>query len=78
MGMQEFQSSRDIAKRYSQAAGLAHFFMHYDNGRYRDVLIEHLSEIDRAGPRQGRASVRLSAELTGSPSPSSISNIWTT
>ena len=68
MGMQEFQSSRDISKNYSQAAGLAHFFMHYDGGRYRDALIEHLSEIYRAGPRQ-RLAVRSLAELTGTSYP---------
>jgi hypothetical protein len=66
MGMTAFQSSSAISKNYSQAAGLAHFFMHYDNGRYRDALIEHLSEIYRAGPRQ-RLAVRSLAELTGVP-----------
>ena len=64
MGMTAFQSSREISKNYSQAAGLAHFFMQYDAGRYRDALIEHLSEIYRAGARQ-RLAVRSLAELTG-------------
>jgi len=64
MGMYAFQSSRQISMNYSQAAGLAHFFMHYDGGRYRDALIEHLSEIYRAGPRQ-RTAVRSLADLTG-------------
>ena len=64
MGMTAFQSSREISKNYSQAAGLAHFFMHYDAGRYRDALIEHLSEIYRAG-RVTRFAVRSLAELTG-------------
>jgi hypothetical protein len=64
MGMIAFQSSREISKNYSQAAGLAHFFMHYGGGRYRDALIEHLSEIYRAGPRQ-RMAVRSLADLTG-------------
>lgn len=45
-----------------------HFFMHYDGGRYRDALIEHLSEIYRAGPRQ-RLAVRSLAELTGTSYP---------
>jgi hypothetical protein len=66
MGMQEFQSSVDIAKNYSQAAGLAHFFMRYDGGRYHDALVEHLSDIYRVGPR-GRSVVRSLAELTGVP-----------
>jgi hypothetical protein len=64
MGMPAFQSSREISKNYSQAAGLAHFFMHYNGGRYRDALVEHLSEIYRAGPRQ-RMAVRSLADLTG-------------
>ena len=64
MGMVAFQSSREISKNYSQAAGLAHFFMHYSEGRYRDALIEHLSEIYRAGPRQ-RLAVHSLADLTG-------------
>jgi hypothetical protein len=63
MGMVAFQSSREISKNYSQAAGLAHFFMHYDGGRYRDALIEHLSEIYRAGSRQ-RLAVHSLADLT--------------
>lgn len=68
MGMVAFQSSREISKNYSQAAGLAHFFMHYDGGKYRDALIEHLSEIYRAGARQ-RMAVRSLSELTGVPYP---------
>lgn len=44
MGLRDFQSDPNIAKNYSQASGLAHFFMHYDNGRYRDDLIEHLTQ----------------------------------
>jgi hypothetical protein len=66
MGMPAFQGAREISKNYSQAAGLAHFFMHYQGGRYRDALIEHLSEIYRAGQQQ-RLAVRSLAELTGVP-----------
>jgi hypothetical protein len=66
MGMVAFQSSHEITKNYSQAAGLAHFFMLYEGGRYRDALTEHLSEIYRAGPRQ-RFAVRSLAELTKVP-----------
>jgi Protein of unknown function (DUF1570) len=64
MGMTAFQSSREITKNYSQAAGLAYFFMLYDGGRYRDALTEHLSEIYRTGPRQ-RQAVHSLEELTG-------------
>lgn len=45
MGLQDFQNDPAIAKNYTQAAGLVHFFMHYDGGRYRDALIEHLTEL---------------------------------
>jgi len=45
MGMEPFQSAQEIRKNYSQGAALAHFFMHYDDGRYREALIEHLSQI---------------------------------
>jgi hypothetical protein len=45
MGMTAFQSAKEIRKNYSQGAALTHFFMHYDDGRYREALIEHLSQI---------------------------------
>jgi Protein of unknown function (DUF1570) len=64
MGMTEFQHNPNIRKNYSQAAGLAHFFMQYEGGRYRDALVEHLAEIYRTNGRQ-RAYVRGLDELTG-------------
>jgi hypothetical protein len=64
MGMKAFQESPDIRKNYSQAAGLAHFFMHYEGGRYRDALVEHLAEIYHTSGRQ-RAFVKGLDELTG-------------
>lgn len=47
MGMVAFQSipKPRIGKNYSQGAALTHFFMHYDDGRYREALIEHLSQV---------------------------------
>jgi len=45
MGMQEFQGAAELAKNYTQASGLARFFMHYDNGRYRDALVQHLAQL---------------------------------
>jgi len=45
LGKTEIQSHPDIAKIYQQASGLTHFFMHYDNGRYRDAIVEQLSQI---------------------------------
>lgn len=45
MGMVAFQRDPNLPKNYSQCAALTHFFMHYDGGKYRDALIEHLSQI---------------------------------
>ena len=47
MGMVQFQTVEEasLRKNYSQGAALTHFFMHYDDGRYREALIEHLSQI---------------------------------
>ncbi|WP_166829463.1 DUF1570 domain-containing protein [Thalassoroseus pseudoceratinae] len=54
MGMREFQSipQPQIGWNYSQASGLAHFFMHYQGGRYRDALVEHLSQLYHFNPRR--------------------------
>ena len=63
MSMLEFQNHPRLAWNYSQASGLTHFFMHYDKGRYRDALIEHLVQIyNAAGFRP--APVASLAELT--------------
>jgi hypothetical protein len=47
MGMIPFQTvaEANLRKNYSQGAALTHFFMHYDDGRYREALIEYLSQI---------------------------------
>lgn len=45
IGMHEFQHSPDVAKNYTQASGLARFFMEYDGGRYRESLITHLTQL---------------------------------
>lgn len=65
MGHGEFQSdSRNLAKRYSQAAGLSHFFMQYDGGRYRDAFIEYLSQLYRVSPTRNSRTKSLQT-LTG-------------
>ena len=64
MGKTAFQSHPEISRNYSQASGLAHFFMHADSGRYRDALIEHLSQIYNGDPRT-RGRVQSLEELTG-------------
>lgn len=47
MGMIAFQGIEKarLGKIYSQGAALTHFFMHYGDGRYREALIEYLSQI---------------------------------
>ena len=67
LGMSEFQSPPDadtLRGYYSQAAGLTHFFMHYEEGLYRDALIEHLAQIYSPNVRV-RGNPASLAELTG-------------
>ena len=47
LGMLRFQAgtTEQLQKRYAQATGLAHFFLHYKNGLYRDQFIEYLTNI---------------------------------
>ena len=45
LSREEFQNRRDIATLYSEAAGLAYFFMHYDNGVYRDAFVTYLYNV---------------------------------
>ena len=42
-----YQDPAQISQRYSQASGLVHFYMHYDNGRYRDAMIDHFAALYR-------------------------------
>lgn len=62
-GMNDFQQHPQIRKNYSQSAALTHFFLHYDNGRYREALVEHLSDLYSNSPKR---PPRL-AELVGLP-----------
>ena len=49
-----------IAKRYTQAAGLFFFLMHYDNGRYRDAVVAYLNAVYSA-----HDSPQTLSQLTG-------------
>ena len=49
-----------IARLYTQSAGLTHFLMHYDGGRYRDALVAYLSTV-----YSGRDVPASLAQLTG-------------
>ena len=72
-GMEKIQKDPRIGMLYSQAAGLTHFLIHYDNGRYREALVayldgrlygprpaRHAGQVDRdqfRGPRQAVSRV---------------------
>jgi len=58
--MNELQRDPRIAMIYAQSAGLAHFLMHYQDGRYRDALVEYLQAIYTNRDRADTLS-----ELTG-------------
>ena len=64
MGMQEFQHAPELAKNYTQASGLARFFMEYDNGRYREALVKHLTQLYSSNSRERDAAPALD-KLTG-------------
>lgn len=42
LGEPALQTHADIRRLYSQAAGLAHFLMDYQQGRYRDALVDYI------------------------------------
>jgi hypothetical protein len=45
LGKDDVQRHADIAKLYSQAAGLSAFLMHADNGRYREPIVQYLKQV---------------------------------
>ncbi|MBL9123939.1 MAG: DUF1570 domain-containing protein [Planctomycetaceae bacterium] len=59
-GMVRLQRDPRIGTLYSQAAGLTHFLIHYDSGRYRDALAAYLLAI-----YTGRSRPDTLAQLTG-------------
>jgi len=64
LGKDAFQNHPERAKLYSQASGVTHFLMHYDNGRYRESLVELLSSIYRPDPKNPTRQLNIS-EVTG-------------
>ena len=58
LGKNDYQSPDAIHERYSQAAGMVHFLMHYQDGLYRDAMINHLSLLYRTvGPGRRVAGI---------------------
>lgn len=47
LGKDEFQSHPQVSPLYTQASGYVHFLMHYDDGLYRDDLIQLLTAVYR-------------------------------
>ncbi len=60
LGRVGLQKHEDLRRLYSQSAGLAHFFMHYQGGRYRRALVRTLRAV-----YSGRATPETLAEATG-------------
>lgn len=61
-GMDDVRFDERIATLYSQAAGLTHFLIHYDGGRYRDALVDYLTAV-----YSGTDTANTLAQLTGTP-----------
>ncbi len=57
-GMEKLQTDERIATLYSQAAGLTHFLVHYEDGRYRDALVAYLTAVYEAADNR-QTLVRL-------------------
>jgi hypothetical protein len=57
---------RELQRYYSQATGLTHFLLHYDNGRYRDGFVQYLARIYSADARVRKQRLTL-AEVLGVP-----------
>lgn len=64
MGMYEFQHAPELSKNYTQASGLARFFMEYDNGRYREALVRHLTQLYSSNSKERDSAPGLD-KLTG-------------
>ncbi|MCH2211073.1 MAG: hypothetical protein MK110_07210 [Fuerstiella sp.] len=64
LGKDQFQQHRNVPQLYSQASGVTHFLMHYDDGRYRDDLVRLLAGLYRPDARNPLKQANLS-QITG-------------
>jgi len=62
LGRSELQRDERIRKLYSQSAGLAHFLMDYDEGKYRPALVEYLQAVYLYPGRDKRSTL---TQVTG-------------
>jgi len=60
MGAEALQRDPRIKELYGEATGLAHFFMHAEQGRYREPLVHYLETI-----YSGRADAESLTEAAG-------------
>lgn len=66
LGQVAYQRDPQQRANYSQGSGLTHFFMHFQDGLYREDFIEHLSDVYSRNPRV-RAAPPSIEELTNVP-----------
>ncbi len=66
LGKSDFQNHPNVKQLYSQASGVAHFLMHYDDGRYRDNLVRLLSALYQPDAKNPQRQPTLS-DITGVP-----------
>ncbi|NUQ66508.1 MAG: hypothetical protein HUU20_28940 [Pirellulales bacterium] len=61
MGREALQSHPQIATVYSQAAGLTHFLICHDGGRYRDALVAYLGAVYSGRDKPGALAELVAA-----------------
>ena len=69
LGMEDFQNPANIEilrKYYAQATGMTHFFLHFQEGAYRDAFLVHLAQLYHPSPRVRHRPQSLPI-LTGVP-----------
>lgn len=64
LGLADFKHHPNLPQLYTQAAGVSHFLMHYDNGIYRDDFVSLLSAAYRPNLRDITSEPSLE-EITG-------------
>ncbi|MEZ6122212.1 MAG: hypothetical protein R3C49_03425 [Planctomycetaceae bacterium] len=64
LGKDDFQHHPNLPQLYSQASGVAHFLLHYDNGIYRDDFVKLLSAAYRPDLKNVTAEPSLE-KITG-------------
>ncbi|WP_437202612.1 DUF1570 domain-containing protein [Planctomicrobium sp. SH664] len=63
---QQAPDSETLRRRYNQAAGMVHFFLHFQEGIYRDAFISYLSQVYSPVERT-RLRAETLEKLTGVP-----------